>query len=599
MPIIQQEAGRRTVAGLPARWGVRAYRELTQAAPVPERYNALAALLDEVTDAPLALDSTDSQLILKAAACAEECQRQADATSDPASIRRRCEFVCRRRGVRPPAFEKFAPFFARVTDAAWWRRQLRTIHGRTFEHAAIRLGFVSKFAGAYASDETVQRRGEQEKRNQKILAGTKVANELEQEFTLAELAEKGTANKSIRRGELMLRMRGIESIATEQGHIGLFVTLTCPSAYHAIQWGSGTVNPRYNGSTPRQAQAYLQGVWARIRAKLHRNECRPYGFRIAEPHHDGCPHWHLLLFVDPAQADMLQAVMREYALAEDGDEPGAASQRIKFVKIDASKGTAAGYIAKYVSKNIDGEHIEEHQQADGLNVGAELANAQIIKPAQRVAAWAGTWGIRQFQAIGCPPVTVWRELRRVAAERIQKAPECIRSAWAAAQKIEGSKEADFGEYIRAQGGVNVGRKYLIGVAVREAEIAGRYGIEFGVKPVGIYAKAKPDAIYESVRYQWKRAGRTVERAFSWTRVNNCTAPAWESYAAQGEAPEEIEESDWYESAEFRQIELTPDEVEQIREQAQREAVAVRAATVWTKQRLKARGKKKDDFSGAF
>ncbi len=582
MPVIQQEGKVRSVKGLPLRWGVKAYRELHKTRQEPERYASLSDMLDDIATAPIPLDTTDAQIVLKAGQCADECQRQAEQVQDKEAIRRRCVWLCKKRGISAPVSEKFKPFFARVCDPAWWRKQLRSVHGRKFEHAAIRLGFVSKFAGAYASDETVKRRIEQNKRNKKILEQTYIENQHDQKFKISELAAKGTANKSIRRGELMLRMRGLEEIAVELGHVGLFVTLTCPSKYHAIQWGSGTTNPTYNGSTPREAQAYLQGVWACIRAKLHRASCKPYGFRIAEPHHDACPHWHMLVFVAPEQAAMLESVMQEYALAEDGTEPGAAKNRIKIVRIEASKGTAAGYIAKYIGKNIDGDHVDQHTQQDGLTVVNDLVGDQVIQPAQRVEAWAGTWGIRQFQAIGCPPITVWRELRRVELERIQKAPSYIKQAWQAAQKIEGMKQADFADYIRAQGGINQGRKYRIGIAQRLSEIEGRYGLEEGTQPCGIYAKSNPKAVYESNRYRWKRAGRVIEVGFPWTRVNNCTEPHWIEYAEQGEAPGEFSEKDWFDSDEFKQIELSPDEIEEMKQQQWREAIKRRQETVFTK-----------------
>ncbi|MBJ7532543.1 replication endonuclease, partial [Rhodomicrobium vannielii ATCC 17100] len=63
-------------------------------------------------------------------------------------------------------------------------------------------------------------------------------------------------------------------------------------------------------------------VWASIRAKLHRSGIQPYGFRIAEPHTDGCPHWHMLLFVEPARVNDVEMIVTAYAMSEDEDEAG-------------------------------------------------------------------------------------------------------------------------------------------------------------------------------------------------------------------------------------------------------------------------------------
>ncbi|WP_228892535.1 replication endonuclease [Pseudoduganella aquatica] len=548
MPVIQQENGRKTVAGLPLRWGIRAYTELTAAragqilGDMPARYKELSALLDRVTSAPLPLDSTDAQLCIAAERRANECASVTAMIHDTAALRARLAWMVVNAGLEPPRVADDRQFMLRCVDPAWWRRNLRRVHGRTFEHAAIRLGFVSIRAGAYASNETVQRRQAQNLRNARALAATNMVNEAGDLFTLAELAARGVGNKAIRRGELMLRMAGCEAIAQTLGHVGVFVTLTAPSKYHAVLAKSGTINPNYNGATPREAQAALMDVWACVRAKNHRDGLAPYGFRIAEPHHDGCPHWHLLLFVPAAQVTRLQRNLRAYALAEDRDEPGAARNRIKIVRIEADKGSAVGYIAKYVAKNIDDAHLGEHIDADGNVIAADLVGDQIIQPCQRVEAWASAWGIRQFQAVGQPPVTVWRELRRVAAEQVADAPEHVRAAWAACQRVTTTdaetgeviveQAADFAAYINAQGGVNQGRAYRIGLAARTEMREGRYGLALRPAPVGIFCKTMPDAVFASTRHQWQRCGAAaISRP--WSSVNNCTqalavaAPFWE------------------------------------------------------------------------
>jgi len=44
---------------------------------------------------------------------------------------------------------------------------------------------------------------------------------------------------------------------------------------------------------------------------------------VAEPHHDGTPHWHLLLFLRHEEVEYATAIFRKHAMREDGQEPGA------------------------------------------------------------------------------------------------------------------------------------------------------------------------------------------------------------------------------------------------------------------------------------
>lgn len=486
----------------------------------------------------------------------------------------------------------------------WWRRLLRAIQARAIEGTARAIGLVHKRAGCYVSEDGARRRRGQIARNAAALESVTAINDKGQKYTLAELAAKGSANREIRRHELMTRIAGFELIARECNHAAYFLTVTCPSRMHAYRTKPGgygvEANPKHDGTKPDEAQRFLSKQWARFRAAADRAGLQLYGFRIAEPNHDGTPHWHCLLFfpnVGGFGKRLVEAVrqsrceghgdrgldgsraavgavplgggaeidaatvavhlLRRYFLWQvDPHEVGALRHRVKVVKINWAEGSAAGYIAKYVAKNIDGNHV-----------GKDLYGNDAFESSQRVEAWAAAWRIRQFQQIGGAPVTVWRELRRLHPEQATAAP-VVALALEAVNITAGAKDHaseavrsytaahGWATYLHLQGGWRVKRAAQRLHLLREQSgELGRYGEPMAPKPVGVVvgsvvierreafgivpahdARRYIVSEVESERSEWVIVPKGCEAAAlgflpggeavrPWSPVNNCTRSA--------------------------------------------------------------------------
>ena len=348
--------------------------------------------------------------------------------------------------------------FARTMEPAWWRNLLRPLQWRKMEDLIRRLGFVNKHDEIYISDFSLRRRILQKTQNQKLMARIEVDNQQGVVLSPSEIAEHSPANPIVRRAELMVRMRGFEDFATHSANAfqGVFFTLTCPSKFH-VTLSSGKPNPNYQGATVAEAQAYLNTVWQRTRAAFKHKQLTPFGMRVVEPHHDGTPHWHLLLFFPKDQVAQASQIFRHYALEMDGDEPGAREHRFKVVEINPEKGSATGYIAKYIAKNIDGHQVDfDHYGYDA------------IQSAIRIEAWASIHNIRQFQQIGGASITVWRELRRLTDyETDQNLLEKL---------INAADEGDWALYNELMGGVICSRDQRpIRPMLLERKTKNRYG----------------------------------------------------------------------------------------------------------------------------
>nr|WP_199066967.1 replication endonuclease [Chromobacterium sp. ASV5] len=422
--------------------------------------------------------------------------------------------------------------WSRACDPSFWRRQIRTVHSRLAERGAQLAGRVHNRAGLYASDDAVRRKVARKRRNNELLSMLLVVNELGQEFSLADLASVSPSNPVIRRAELMVRMRGFEAYAKEQGHVCDFFTLTCPGSFHARLSKSGEPNPKYKPEIgTREAQQHLQRVWSRARAKLHRLGIKMYGFRVAEPHHDGTPHWHMACFFESQYRRVIRKVLRDYALQVDRSEPGAFQRRFTAKKIDLSSGSACGYLAKYIAKNVDGRSATGHELPDFDGESSPSNPSRFSETALRVEAWAG-WGIRQFQQIGTVPVTVWRELRRLDPDQVR--PELV-------DLVRAADSSNWAEYVRLQGGALAALKELRCVSYREP-LENRYGEKAGALRgielrLGLHPGLQQPASSITITriHEWTLVGslaaaagaRSSEHAGGgasrpWTRVNNCT-----------------------------------------------------------------------------
>jgi hypothetical protein len=409
-------------------------------------------------------------------------------------------------GIVPPDGDRCTKLgqFRRLSCERWWRRKLRARYGRVAEDAMRKVGLVRGGRAPYVSDYSLRRRQGQRRALQSALDSAVAVNESGQEVSLSDAVASSVANPEIRRAELMTRLRGLESLARSTGQVAVFYTLTAPSAFHA-QLSQGRANPRYEGQTVRQCMTWLNRQWARARAALKRANVAVYGFRVAEPHHDGTPHFHVLLFMPHAHCDMVYRILRSYWLQEYADEPGAAAVRIDAKQLDLTSGSAVGYLSKYIAKNVDGYRVDRDFEAD----------VDATEGAARVDAWAATHGIRQFQQIGGPPVGLWRELRRLTAPVKQSEIEPARAA---------ADDSDYASFVSVLGGIEAGRRVCLSVWVERTGELSMYDDPRPPIPVGVRSHTQRCRTRESGwRIRWG-AGAPSPTAplLPWTRGNNCT-----------------------------------------------------------------------------
>lgn len=456
--------------------------------------------LVEPLEGAIDIGASDDDLISLAAKCANQCQSYfADHKINNLMFEfyayGKCMVLSNAYNVRYPIEFDLNQQRARLCCESWWLRNLRNSHAKAREAAARDAGIVHKKHDVYVSDDTLDRRKQQLKRNAELLQSVEMRNEYGEIMKLSDIAAAGMANHKNRFAELMARVKGFEELANKYGHKSTFATLTTPSRMHA-RTSDGKENAKYDGTQPDEAQKYLVNAWAKARALLAKHGVKFYGLRVAEPHHDGTPHWHMILWYDgkPSTLKKLKHYITQKFIETDREELSRdISPRVKFKDMD--KRGAAGYVVKYVAKNLGGVEGESDDEV-GKGSSSETNAA-------RVEAWASTWRIRQFQQIGGHSVTAWREVRRIDENQTEGKRPLFVKLWQSAQKTK-ERDASFAAFIEAMGGLYVSsRESVFKVDYDVIEKQGKYGLISAFKVLGVRERFGFDVMATN-RKEWVR-----------------------------------------------------------------------------------------------
>ncbi|WP_313363895.1 replication endonuclease, partial [Mixta calida] len=353
-----------------------------------------------------------------------------------------------------------------------------------------------------------------------------LVNESGDTLDMEDVVNASSSNPAHRRNEMMACVKGLELIAEMRGDCAVFYTITCPSRFHATL-SNGRPNPKWTSETVRQSSDYLVNTFAAFRKAMHKAGLRWYGVRVAEPHHDGTVHWHLLCFMRKKERRSITAMLRKFAIREDREELGNNTEpRFKAVLIDPREGTPTSYISKYVSKNIDGRGLSDEISKE---TGKSLRDN-----AENVNAWASLHRVQQFRFFGIPGRQAYRELRLLASQNNRmggdKKPGTPVLENASLDAVLAAADVGcFATYIMKQGGVLVPRKHhLIRTAYERNEEPSAYG-DHGIRIYGIWSPLIEGKICtHAVKWKMVRKAVDLQEASAdqgacapWTRGNNC------------------------------------------------------------------------------
>ena len=270
---------------------------------------------------------------------------------------------------------------------------------------------------------------------------------------------------------------------------------------------NGSLNPKYNGATVRDASDYLVYDFFAAVKKI-KEGLGWYGVRTAEPHHDGIATLAYAGIHFPGERiERIIEIMREAAIKSDRYELGTIFHRALNAREDRpEKGTPANYIATYIGKNTDASAFHNNDPKTKENLTLMRNPGKPWRKPWRTPLHRQTFTASVSSSFRHSALAVWRELRRLAKPGMERNPaspkhldhDDIDAIMAAADV------GCFATYIMKQGGVLIPRnQYLVRTAYETADEANDYGELLNVSTESAPRRSESGTPYAPHPDEWK------------------------------------------------------------------------------------------------
>ncbi|MCR9072667.1 MAG: replication endonuclease [Alphaproteobacteria bacterium] len=217
-----------------------------------------------------------------------------------------------------------------------------------------------------------------------------------------------------RQARLYAQVKGMESVAERLGYTAFFGTITLPGEYHPFSSHHGRANQRWRREFGPAAQHLaIQGLWKNARARIWKHDqlTNAFGIRVVEPHQDGTPHLHFILWL-PSETggrstkEVLAEILEDLAPAPQSELAIIEKNTHEITMRDGRRMKAsspASYVMKYLLKSVGTSYEAPDVETDEDHLIGENN--------ERFRAWANARQVRSFSFIGVHGVqTAWQKL---------------------------------------------------------------------------------------------------------------------------------------------------------------------------------------------